>query len=327
MTEASKKPTDLIHAGEQLPPRILALLDEATTSVEQNRHAENTKKAYSSDWSVFQDWCAQNNVEAMPASPAVLIAFFTDMKTMRAPATLSRYLVSIRAAHEAFGHPTPTTHPAFTATWKSLRREIGTRQRGKAALPKEALLACMEQQDVKTLTGMRNRAMLLVGFMGGYRRSELCNLRVDDLEWEDQGVIIHLRRSKTDQEGEGSAKAFPYKKDKTLCVPSTIRQWMDAARIKSGWLWRTKHGGRWQDKPITEHAFAKMFKASLASAGIDKRKYGAHSLRSGIATHMAERGVEERQIQGHLGHSTTKMTRRYIKQGNLWKNNPLNDIE
>jgi site-specific recombinase XerD len=316
----AEAPSDII-----VSPRIAELLSEASASVAQHLFADNTKKAYASDWRVFQDWCDEYKVASLPAHPTTLIAFFTDIKHQKAMATLSRYLVSIKAAHTAAGHESPTQHPSFATAWKGMRREKAARQDGAAALGIEDLLACIDAQS-NTLTGKRNRALLATGYLGGFRRSELVRIRVQDLSFVQQGVVILLPKSKTDQEGHGKEKAFPYMEDPRLCVPTLIREWMKACSIKDGFLWRARRGGRWTDQHITDSAFAKILKSTMVSVGLDPHLYSAHSLRSGIATHLAGEGVDIHAIQEHLGHASSKMTQRYVRQTNLWKNNPLHRI-
>jgi site-specific recombinase XerD len=308
-----------------ISPRIAELLSEASASVEQHLFANNTKKAYASDWRVFQEWCDEYKVTSLPAHPTTLIAFFTDIKHKKAMATLSRYLVSIKAAHSAAGYESPTQHPSFITAWKGLRREKMARQDGASALPIESLLACIDAQP-NSLVGMRNRALLAVGYLGGFRRSELVRIRVQDLSFVQQGVVVLLPKSKTDQEGQGKEKAFPYMEDPRLCVPTLLREWIKACSIKDGFLWRARRGGRWTDQHITDSAFAKILKSTMSSIGLDPHLYSAHSLRSGIATHLAGEGVDIHAIQEHLGHASSKMTQRYVRQTNLWKNNPLQRI-
>lgn len=315
--------THLTH-HETLPTRIVSLLEEATATVETSLLAQNTKRAYAADWRMFEAWCAANHVQSLPASPAVLIAFVTDHKNTLAMATLSRYLVSIKTAHDTSGHLSPTTHPAFVTAWKGLRREKGMRQEGAAALKIDDLMACIETHNPDTMIGLRNRAMLAIGFLGGFRRSELVGMRVEHLTFEEEGVVILLPRSKTDQEGMGKERALPYAEDPRLCAPTLLRKWLEMARISRGHIWRTGRGGWWNiDKPITDGAFAKMLKQSMQDAGLDIRRYSAHSLRSGIATHLALDGADLRSIQGHLGHATDKMTARYVRIANRWVKNPL----
>ncbi len=313
-----------IAQSESLPARLMSLLEEATATVDASLLAGNTKRAYATDWRMFEQWCADNHVQSLPASPAVLIAYVTDIKDVRSMATLSRYLVSIKTAHTVAGHTSPTTHPAFLTAWKGLRREKGTRQQGAAALRMEDLLACIETHDPTTLMGMRNRALLAIGFLGGFRRGELVGMKVEHLTFEDEGVIVLIPRSKTDQEGAGKEKALPYAEDPRLCAPTLLRDWMSAAHIQRGYLWRSGRGGLWRvDRPISDGAFAKMLKQSLQDAGLDESRYSAHSLRSGIATHLALDGADLRAIQGHLGHATDKMTARYVRIANRWVKNPL----
>ena len=163
---------------------------------------------------------------------------------------------------------------------------------------------------------IRDKAIILVGFSGGFRRSELVNIDYDDIEFVSEGVKIFIKRSKTDQSGEGMTKAIPYFDNKTYCPVIAIKNWIDNSEIKSGKLF-----------DISDKSVALIIKKYASLAGLDPNKYGGHSLRSGFATSTAESGAEERNIMAMTGHKTTQMVRRYIQEANLFKNNALNKIK
>ena len=163
---------------------------------------------------------------------------------------------------------------------------------------------------------IRDKAIILVGFSGGFRRSELVNIYYDDIEFVSEGVKIFIKRSKTDQSGEGMIKAIPYFDNKTFCPVLALKQWIDNCEIKSGKIF-----------DISDKSVALIIKKYASLAGLDANKYGGHSLRSGFATSAAESGAEERNIMAMTGHKTTQMVRRYIQEANLFKNNALNKIK
>ena len=163
---------------------------------------------------------------------------------------------------------------------------------------------------------IRDKAIILVGFSGGFRRSELVNIDYDDIEFVSEGVKIFIKRSKTDQSGEGMIKAIPYFDNKTFCPVLALKQWIDNCEIKSGKIF-----------DISDKSVALIIKKYASLAGLDANKYGGHSLRSGFATSTAESGAEERNIMAMTGHKTTQMVRRYIQEANLFKNNALNKIK
>ena len=163
---------------------------------------------------------------------------------------------------------------------------------------------------------IRDKAIILVGFSGGFRRSEIVNIDYDDVEFVSEGVKIFIKRSKTDQSGEGMIKAIPYFDNKSFCPVLALKQWIEHSKIKSGRLF-----------DISDKSISLIIKKYASLAGLDPNKYGGHSLRSGFATSAAESGAEERNIMAMTGHKTTQMVRRYIKEANLFKNNALNKIK
>ena len=162
----------------------------------------------------------------------------------------------------------------------------------------------------------RDKALILIGFSGGFRRSELVNIDYDDLEFVNEGVKIFIKRSKTDQSGEGMTKAIPYFDNKNFCPVTSLKKFIDISEIKSGYVF-----------DISDKSVALIIKKYASLSGLDPNRYGGHSLRSGFATSTAESGAEERNIMAMTGHKTTQMVRRYIKEANLFKNNALNKIK
>ena len=163
---------------------------------------------------------------------------------------------------------------------------------------------------------IRDKAIILVGFSGGFRRSELVNIEYEDIEFVTEGVKIFIKRSKTDQSGEGMIKAIPYFDNKSFCPVLALKYWIDNSEIKSGKLF-----------DISDKSIALIIKKYAHLSGLDQNRYAGHSLRSGFATSAAESGAEERNIMAMTGHKTTQMVRRYIHDGNLFKNNALNKIK
>ncbi len=163
---------------------------------------------------------------------------------------------------------------------------------------------------------IRDKAIILVGFSGGFRRSELVNIEYEDIEFVNEGVKIIIKRSKTDQSGEGMTKAIPYFANKSFCPVISLKNWIDNSETKSGKIF-----------DISDKSVALIIKKYASLSGLDPNKYGGHSLRSGFATSTAESGAEERNIMAMTGHKTTQMVRRYIQEANLFKNNALNKIK
>ena len=163
---------------------------------------------------------------------------------------------------------------------------------------------------------MNHKALILIGFSGGFRRSELVNIDHDDLEFTQEGVKIFIKRSKTDQSGEGMIKAIPYFKDENFCPVIFLKKWIEISKLKKGFVF-----------DISDKMVAILIKKYLSAAGFDSKKYSGHSLRSGFATVAAGSGADEKSIMNMTGHKTTQMVRRYIKESNLFKNNALSKID
>ena len=175
---------------------------------------------------------------------------------------------------------------------------------------------------------LRDRSIILIGFSGGFRRNEIVSLDIDDLDFVSEGLKINLKRSKTDQFGEGSVKGLPYFDNLKYCPVLSLKKWIEISKIDSGPLFRRfSKGSKLTDNRLTDQTIALLIKKYLKLAGIESKNYSGHSLRSGFATSAAESGAEERSIMAMTGHKSTEMVRRYIKEANLFKNNALNKIK
>ena len=167
-----------------------------------------------------------------------------------------------------------------------------------------------------------------MGFSGGFRRNEIVSIDYDDLDFVTEGLKINLKRSKTDQLGEGLVKGLPYFDNTKYCPVLSLKNWIEISDIKSGPLFRRfSKGSKLTEKRLTDQTVALLIKKYLNIAGIDSTNYSGHSLRSGFATSAAESGAEERAIMAMTGHKSAEMVRRYIKEANLFKNNALNKIK
>lgn len=177
----------------------------------------------------------------------------------------------------------------------------------------------MVQALPDNLLGLRDRALLLLGFAGAFRRSELVGLDVEDLRLEVQGLVVHLKRSKTDQEGAGRDIPIPYGRNLDTCPVNAIQEWITSSGITSGPIFRgvDRHGNV-SSRRLTGRAVANIVKRSAKRAGLDPDNYSGHSLRSGMATSAARAGASERAIMDHTGHTSTTMVRKYIRKGHLW---------
>jgi integrase len=245
--------------------------------------------------------------------------------------TLKRRLVSIGVIHKFKGHYLDTKHPAIIENIMGIKRRKGINQKGKKPIlirDLKILIDVIDQQKNKVIKKLRDRSIILIGFSGGFRRNEIVSLDYDDLDFVTEGLKINLRRSKTDQFGEGTVKALPYFDSSQYCPVVSLKKWIDISKINSGSLFRRfSKGSKLSMNRLSDQTVALLIKEYLKLAGIDSKNYSGHSLRSGFATSAAEAGVEERNIMAMTGHKSTEMVRRYIKEANLFKNNALNKIK
>ena len=310
---------------------IKALQEETLLNL-QNSKANNTIRAYKSDFSDFGLFCAKNGFKSLPTEPKIISLYLTYLSTKDAKiSTLKRRLVSIGVIHKLKGHYLDTKHPAIIENLMGIKRRKGSIQKSKKPMLINSLkkiINVIDQQKKEEIKKLRDRSIILIGFSGGFRRNEIVSLNIDDLDFVSEGLKINIKRSKTDQFGEGSIKALPYFDNTEYCPVISLKNWINISKIKSGPLFRRfSKGLKLSENRLTDQTVALLIKEYLQLAGIDSKNYSGHSLRSGFATSAAESGAEERSIMAMTGHKSTEMVRRYIKEANLFKNNALNKIK
>ena len=310
---------------------IKALQEETLLNL-QNSKANNTVRAYKSDFNDFGLFCVQNGFKSFPSEPKIVSLYLTHLSTKDAKiSTLKRRLVSIGVIHKLKGHYLDTKHPSIIENIMGIKRRKGSVQKSKKPLlisSLKSIINVIDEQKKEQIKKLRDRSIILIGFSGGFRRNEIVSLDYDDLDFVAEGLKINIKRSKTDQFGEGFIKALPYFDSSQYCPVVSVQKWIEISKINSGPLFRrfTK-GSNLSESRLTDQTVALLIKEYLTLAGIDSKNYSAHSLRSGFATSAAESGVEERSIMAMTGHKTTEMVRRYIKEANLFKDNALNKIK
>jgi site-specific recombinase XerD len=310
---------------------IKALKEETLLNL-KNSKASNTVRAYKSDFNDFGLFCAKNGFKSLPSEPKIVSLYLTHLSTKDAKiSTLKRRLVSIGVIHRLKGHYLDTKHPSIIENIMGIKRRKGSIQKGKKPILinlLRELIKVIDEQDKEPIKKLRDRSIILIGFSGGFRRNEIVSLDYDDLDFVTEGLKINLKRSKTDQYGEGSVKGLPYFDSSKYCPVVTIKNWIETSKIDSGPLFRrfTK-GSNLSKNRLTDQSVALIIKNYLQLAGIDSKNYSGHSLRSGFATTAAESGAEERTIMAMTGHKSPEMVRRYIKEANLFKNNALSKIK
>ena len=310
---------------------IKALQEETLLNL-QNSKAINTVRAYKSDFNDFGLFCAKNGFKSLPSEPKIVSLYLTYLSTKEVKmSTLKRRIVSIGVIHKLKGHYLDTKHPSIIENIMGIKRRKGSIQKGKKPIlisNLKIIIDIIDQQNREEIKKLRDRSIILIGFSGGFRRNEIVTLDYDDLDFVPEGLKINIRRSKTDQFGEGFVKALPYFDNPQYCPVVSLKRWLTIAKINSGSLFRRfLKGSRLSESRLTDQTVALLIKNYLNIAGIDSRNYSGHSLRSGFATSAAEAGAEERSIMEMTGHKSTEMVRRYIKEANLFKNNALNKIK
>ena len=310
---------------------IKALQEETLLNLKSSK-ANNTVRAYKSDFNDFSLFCAKNGFKSLPSQPKIVSLYLTHLSTKDSKmSTLKRRLVSIGVIHRLKGHYLDTKHPSIIENITGIKRRKGSIQLAKKPIlinNLKEIINVIDKQNKEEIKKFRDRSIILIGFSGGFRRNEIVSLDYEDLDFVTEGLKINLRRSKTDQFGEGFKKALPYFDSSQYCPVVSLKKWIEVSKIASGPLFRRfAKGSRLSNNRLTDQTVALLIKEYLQLAGIDSKNYSGHSLRSGFATSAAESGVEERNIMAMTGHKSTEMVRRYIKEANLFKNNALNKIK
>ena len=280
--------------------------------------AANTLRAYKADHKDFALFCIKHGFKSMPSEAKVVSLYLTHLSKKSKFSTLKRRLASISVIHKLSGHYIDTKHPIITENLMGIKRVIGTHQKAKKPILINDLKSIVNviDKDKNEKRRLKYRTLILVGFAGGFRRSELVEILYEDIDFVTEGAKIFVRRSKTDQSGEGMTKGIPYFSNPEYCPVVSLKKWIEKSEIKSGKIF-----------DISDKSVALTVKKYTGLAGLDSNKYSGHSLRSGFATSTAEFGAEERSIMAMTGHKTTQMVRRYIQEANLFKNNALNKIK
>jgi site-specific recombinase XerD len=334
-------------------PERLRELQESLGRLEEfaaQAQAENTTRAYASDLEDFRHWCKRIGREWMPATPATVGLYLGARAEELSLATLERRLAAIASVHKEEGYPSPASvaEGPLRKIWKGIVREKTRRQDGAPPLLVEDLRSIIEHlprysasgdgpTGELTLTSLRDRALLLVGWTGALRRSELVALRAEDIEFiEGEGVNIYVRTSKADQEGEGLVKGLPYGSNKETCPVTALRQWLQAADRQVG----ETSGGSFEgdifrrfyrgesigEEAMTAQYVSTVLKRHAENAGLDPEEYSAHSLRAGFITQAIRAGKPERRVKEHSGHASWETFNRYVEEAGTFQDNPAEDI-
>lgn len=275
--------------------------------------SESTRIAYQRDWNHFCEWCSARQLEALPATPNMIAEYLTDMAELYKPITLGRRLASISVAHQMRDHSSPTTNMLVRNTLSGIRRRHGVATTRKTPIRASNLRQAMEILP-NDLTSLRNKALLMLGYMGALRRSELVAINVDDIEFVEQGMRLTLRRSKTDQEGRGITMGIGYGEHARTCPVKALQSWLDAAKITDGPVFRaiSRHG-RIRSTRLVGRTVATIIKSTASKLDINPDTVSGHSLRSGFITDQYAAGTAEAIIMErsrHKSHSVMSIYRR-----------------
>lgn len=314
---ARRDPTKTVSDNELLLPcdEDIALVRSYLTAA----LSQNTLRSYRNDLNLFFAWGGQ-----IPASPESIATYIARHAKNLSPATLSRRLVAISWAHGVKGLPSPTHSTLVKATIQGIRRKHGRPPKQAAALLKSDIIKLV--RGLKGVRGKRDKAMLLLGFSAAFRRSELVSLDVSDLEFVADGILLRLRRSKTDQEGKGREIAVPYIGGR-YCPCRAVQAWLHTSGIKDGALFRRIDkadqvlAGR-----LSPQSVSLIIKHRAYEAKLDPRLYSGHSLRSGFATSAAKAGASSASIRAQTGHQSDAMLQRYIRNSELFSGNANNKV-
>ena len=309
----------------------LKSLHEATLNNLKSSKSNNTLRAYKSDFRDFGAFCVKHGLNSLPSEPNTVSLYLTQLSKNSKISTLRRRLVSISMVHKLKGYYLDTKHPIIVENLMGIRRAKGSIQKGKKPLlinHLKKIINVINDQKINDIKKFRDKSIILVGFGGGFRRTELISLNHEDLEFVPEGLKITIRRSKTDQFGEGMIKGLPYFNNENYCPVLNLKKWLEISKIRSGPIFRRfSKGSLLTDNRLTDQSVVLLIKKYLNLAGIDNKNFAGHSLRSGFATVAAESGADERSIMAMTGHKTAQMVRRYIREANIFKNNALNKID
>lgn len=321
----------LVHASSDplasLPPALREAAEHAA-SLAEKATSPATQRAYAGAWGRFEAWAAEQGASSLPALPGVVASYVGHLDREGAkPSSIDLALAAIGAFHRDAGFESPRGSNEVQRVRAGLRRKRGTAPKQKSAIT-PAELRLMVDSLPATLAGVRDRALLLIGFASAMRRSELAALQVADVRFVAEGVELTIRRSKTDQEGAGRVVAVHRGSRAETCPVRSLRAWLDAAGTEIGPVWQSFDG---KAAGLTGHAIAdrdvaRIVQRAAKAAGLDPATVAGHSLRAGFATAAASHGAQVHEIKLVTGHRSDAMVGRYIREGRRFAKNPIGGV-
>lgn len=307
--------SDLISVQTAQNPAVMASLIEDTLHYAAASRATSTQAQYAKNWKGFVEFCDENGLQSMPSTIQVVAVYLSSLaKAGRAVSTVSSHFAAIKYFHDRARIGLNWSDPILSEVMSGIRRSsTRTVTKAEAILPEDlALLA--------SGASLRDRAVLLIGFAGAFRRSEITGLTVENIEWCDQGIVIHLDRSKTDQEGKGAEVCIPHGNDKALCPVLALRAYLDRFGIAAGPVFRSINKGGTVGGDMSEEAIRLILAKAVERSGLGSTgRISPHSLRAGFCTAAALKGASLPQIAKHARHSSTQTTLGYIRVAERFK--------
>ena len=313
--------SELVQATSDVAALVeLGELEDQARRLAQRSRSDSTWRAYDSDLRHFQAWCSEHHLNALHAEPLTVAAYLAALASSKSPSTIRRRLAAISVSHQLAGMDTPTADAAVKSVWAGIRREKGVAPR-KVRAARTKVITTLVAPLGNRLIDVRDRALILIGFAGALRRSELVALHIDDVAEDADGLVLIIRRSKTDQEGESEMRGLPYGSHPATCPVRAWRAWIDASGIEVGPAFRAvdRHG-RMRTTRLSDRAVADMIKRRAAAVGLDGL-FAGHSLRSGFATEGYAQGTPELAIMRHGRWKSARVMRGYVEEGGIWSDN------
>lgn len=312
------------HAGNRLTTNQTYISTD--TKYLDAAKSANTRRAYQADFKRFREWCEEKGLQPIPATAAMIKDYIEEMADSGKfkASTIQRHISHISQAHEAAKLDSPTKTFLVRTAMKGIRNKLGTRPTQKKAATATIIKKLCDHLSV-SLKGLRDRAILQVGFAGALRRSEIAALNVEDIEFTDEGMTILLTRSKTDQSGQGELIGIEFG-DYPYCPVRTLEAWIKESGITEGAVFRRMDkAGRVLNR-ITDRSIARVIKDAAAHSGFNKEEFSGHSLRRGLITTAKRKGTDEHNIMSHTRHKSVQTMRRYIDKSDVFKANPTKGI-
>ncbi len=333
MSEETARPglPAVIEGRDLLPSAGAGDLEEAADALAKRSVAENTRRSYKSDWESWEAFCGVHGFTPLPADPEQVRLYLTQLTQFAGrkggklkPRTAQRHLAAIAAAHRSQDIAFDTQHPVLRRLMDGIRRAFGARQVGAPALRHEDITEICKtfRPDIHSV---RNKAIILLGFAGGFRRSEIVALNVEDIAFDKGGLVITLKRSKTDQEGKGRTVAIVPGATPPTCPVAAVKAWLRAAKIEdsgnSALFYPVNRWGAVELNRLSDKAVDRIVKSACRTAGLKEKGYSAHSLRAGHVTEALGRGADRASVKRQTGHASDAMIDRYAREADLFNNN------